>query len=51
MGLSRDASTLMVGQYFKRKREMVEIVLVAGSGVGIIFIGPGVHTAITCVKN
>ncbi|XP_035710933.1 uncharacterized protein LOC110854068 isoform X3 [Folsomia candida] len=47
VGLSRDASTLMVGQYFKRKREMVEIVLVAGSGVGIIFIGPGVHTAIT----
>ena len=31
----RDTSTLMVAQYFKRKRESVEIVLVSGSGLGI----------------
>ena len=31
----RDTSTLMVGQYFKRKRETVEVIVVAASGVGI----------------
>jgi len=31
----RDTSTLMVAQYFKRKRESVEIVLVSASGLGI----------------
>ena len=31
----RDTSTLMVGQYFKRRRELVEIFLVSGSGLGI----------------
>jgi hypothetical protein len=35
VGLARDTSTLMVGQYFKRRREMVEIFMVAGSGFGI----------------
>ena len=35
VGLARDTSTLMVGQYFKRRREVVEIFLVAGSGFGI----------------
>lgn len=35
VGLARDTSTLMVGQYFKRRREMVEILLVAASGLGI----------------
>lgn len=32
----RDTSALMIGQYFKRKREIVEVVTVAASGVGII---------------
>ena len=35
VGLTRDTSTLMVGQYFKRRRELVEIFLVSGSGMGI----------------
>ena len=33
--MTRDTATLMVGQYFKRRREMVEIFLVSGSGLGI----------------
>ena len=35
VGMARDPAALMVGQYFKRKRELVEIVLVSGSGLGI----------------
>jgi hypothetical protein len=30
----RDTATLMVGQYFKRRRELVEVVLVSASGLG-----------------
>ena len=30
-----DTSVLMVGQYFKRRREMVEVVVVAASGMGV----------------
>lgn len=45
VGLSRDASSLMVGQYFKRKREMVEIIVVSGSGLGIILMSVAVHAA------
>ena len=33
--MARDPAALMVGQYFKRKRELVEIILVSGSGLGI----------------
>ena len=33
--MTRDPATLMVGQYFKRKRELIEIILVSGSGLGI----------------
>lgn len=36
VGMTRDCSTLMVAQYFKRRREFVEIFIVAGSGLGII---------------
>ena len=35
IGMTRDTSTLMVGQYFKRKRELVEMFFVAGSGLGM----------------
>ena len=35
VGMVRDVSTLMVAQYFKRKRELVEIIVVSASGVGI----------------
>ena len=36
--MTRDTATLMVGQYFKRKRDLVEVVHVAGSGAGIAFM-------------
>ena len=35
IGMTRDTSTLMVGQYFKRKRELVEMFFIAGSGLGM----------------
>ena len=35
VAMTRDPATLMVGQYFKRKRELIEIILVSGSGLGI----------------
>ncbi|XP_050506821.1 monocarboxylate transporter 12-like isoform X1 [Diabrotica virgifera virgifera] len=35
VGITRDCSTLMVAQYFKRRREFVEIFIVSGSGLGI----------------
>merc|ERR550519_1024774 len=35
--MARDTSTLMVGQYFKRRREMVEVLLVAASGLGMFY--------------
>ena len=35
VGMARDTSTLMVGQYFKKRRELVEIFLVSSSGVGV----------------
>ena len=39
VALTRDAATLMVGQYFKRRRELVEIFLVASYGLGISLMG------------
>ena len=38
VGLAREAATLMVGQYFKRRREVVEVMLVASSGLGVTLI-------------
>ena len=35
VGMTRDTSTLMVAQYFKRKREFVEIFILSASGVGL----------------
>ena len=35
VGLTRDTATIMVGQYFKKKRELVEIFMVSGSGLGM----------------
>ena len=36
----------MVGQYFKRRREMVEIVLVSSHGVGILIISQLLHNSL-----
>jgi len=38
VGITRDCSTIMVAKYFKKKREFVEIFVVSGSGMGIIFM-------------
>ena len=35
VGLTRDTATIMVGQYFKKRRELVEIFMVSGSGLGM----------------
>ncbi|CAG0916926.1 unnamed protein product [Notodromas monacha] len=35
VGLSRETSGLMLGQYFKRRREFVEAIAQSGSGIGI----------------
>lgn len=44
--MTRDCSTLMVGQYFKRRREFVEIFIVSGSGLGIAVMSSFIKTVI-----
>lgn len=44
--MTRDTSTLMVAQYFKRKREFVEIFIVAGSGLGLAVMSAFIKGAI-----
>jgi len=46
VGLTRDTATLMVGQYFKRRREAVEIALVGASGVGLAVMTVFLHTTL-----
>lgn len=46
VGMTRDCSTLMVAQYFKRKREFVEIFIVSGSGMGIAVMSTFIKGAI-----
>ncbi|XP_043216970.1 monocarboxylate transporter 2-like [Amphibalanus amphitrite] len=46
VSMTRDASTLMVGQYFKRRRELVETVVLSGSGVGLAVMSAFLHGAI-----
>lgn len=36
VGITRDCTIVMIGQYFKKKREFVEVFAVAGSGLGIL---------------
>ena len=50
VGMSRDPAALMVGQYFKRKRELVEIILVSGSGFGITIMSIFIKESIGWVK-
>lgn len=35
VGITRDCTIIMIAQYFKKKREFVEALSVAGSGLGI----------------
>ena len=44
--MTRDASTLMVGQYFKRRRELVETVVMSGSGLGLTLMSALVQGAV-----
>lgn len=46
VGLTRDTATLMVGQYFKRRREAVEIALVGSSGIGLAVMTVFLHTTL-----
>lgn len=46
VGMARDTSTLMLGQYFKRRRELVEMLLVSGSGLGIATMSCTLRTAL-----
>ncbi|KAK7605252.1 hypothetical protein V9T40_007110 [Parthenolecanium corni] len=49
VGLTRDCSTLMVAQYFKRRREFVEILIVSGSGLGISAMSAYLKGAISAI--
>ncbi|XP_059057486.1 monocarboxylate transporter 10-like isoform X1 [Achroia grisella] len=49
VGLTRDCSTLMVAQYFKRRRELVEIFVVSGSGLGIAVMSTFIKGAIRAI--
>ncbi|XP_045490617.1 monocarboxylate transporter 10 [Pieris rapae] len=49
VGLTRDCSTLMVAQYFKRRRELVEIFIVSGSGLGIAVMSTFIRGAIRAI--
>ncbi|XP_039754602.1 monocarboxylate transporter 10-like isoform X2 [Pararge aegeria] len=49
VGLTRDCSTLMVAQYFKRRRELVEIFIVSGSGLGIAVMSTFIKAAIRAI--
>jgi len=46
VGLGREAASLMVGQYFKRRREAVEVLLVAASGLGVSVMLSFLNTAL-----
>ena len=45
-GMILDTSTLMMGQYFKRRRELLEIFVVSGRGFGVCLLYTFVRTAI-----
>ncbi|EEC18560.1 monocarboxylate transporter, putative [Ixodes scapularis] len=38
VAMTRDTSVFMVGQYFKKRREMVEVILAAGTGLGVAVV-------------
>ena len=51
MGMTRDSSALMVGQYFKRRRELVEIFVVSGSGLGVTVMSVFVNGTVGYVMS
>ena len=40
IGMLRDSATVMVGQYFKKKRCLVEMLLLGSSGLGVALSSP-----------
>ncbi|XP_013778241.2 monocarboxylate transporter 12-like [Limulus polyphemus] len=38
LGVARETSNIMIGQYFKRRRELVELFVQSGTGVGIVIV-------------
>ncbi|KAL3222407.1 hypothetical protein MRX96_004874 [Rhipicephalus microplus] len=38
VAMTRDTSMFMVGQYFKKRRELVELLLAAGTGIGVAVV-------------
>ena len=38
VAMTKDPATLMVGQYFKRKRDIMEIALTSATGIGLAAI-------------
>lgn len=45
--LVRETSALMVGQYFKRRRDFVEIVVQMGAAIGVILFAVFFKEAVT----
>lgn len=50
VGITRDCSIVMIAQYFKKKREFVEVLTVAGSGLGICFMSIFLKRAIETLR-
>lgn len=46
VGMTRDCTIIMIAQYFKKRREFVEVVTVAGSGLGIIVMSTFIQKSI-----
>lgn len=51
IALVRESSALMVGQYFKRRRDFVEIVVQMGAGIGVILFSVFFKEALGLVKK
>ncbi len=45
-GMVRETSVLMLSQYFKRRREQVEVVASLGSGLGVILFSKSTNDLI-----
>ncbi|KAL1436124.1 hypothetical protein MTO96_010869 [Rhipicephalus appendiculatus] len=46
LGMARDAGSLVLGQYFKRRRHCAEVVACAGSGLGAAVMAAFLHSAL-----
>lgn len=46
IGITKESANLMVGQYFKRRRPMVEIFIQSSFGIGIAIMSPFINWSI-----